>query len=546
MYDPLNPLSDWNKFCEMWGNIFTVLFSVEMAIKMIAQGVVMGEGSFVKDGFWNWLDILVVGTGYLDVFGIDNQFGVLRTVRLLRPLRTIGAIKGLRQQVEVLMQRKTLESIANVCLLMFITFSVFSIVGVRLFAGRMRSHCYDVVTMEVVDEEAICMPDFDTCEEGSYCSDTDPVTGELNPNPAYDILGFDDFGSAMLTVFVCTTLEGWTDVMYMIQDGYSSYAWVYFVLLIICGSIIIINLFLAVISQGYEDSMASEMEEVRFHRMAVQCIEMLKVVVHDAIIQPTAVKCRLGQKVHLNKAAVQRLKQRNRTSIYNLTHDPVKNTGTVKAVREGGRVRVQTEDGKMVWHDAANLVPLGLGPTSPAAGFSPHPDDEADKILWEETQIRSESIDVRINQFLEMFKINDYREDRVMTYEEFHEGLKDFHMFCESTAEPGVEKELPDAVYVADEAVRAMLLLLADENPKGRDKKWQDDMLQMIFISMDEDMNHSLSQGEFYDCFVHPQLSGASFSLDFCNQAPDSLNRWTNSASFFVGVVRACCSCVCS
>lgn len=41
---------------------------------------------------------------------------------------------------------------------MFITFSVFSIVGVRLFAGRMRSHCYDVVTMEVVDEEAICMP----------------------------------------------------------------------------------------------------------------------------------------------------------------------------------------------------------------------------------------------------------------------------------------------------------------------------------------------------------------------------------------------------
>lgn len=98
------------------------------------------------------------------------------------------------------------------------------------------------------------------------------MTGELNPNPAYDILGFEDFGSAMLTVFVCTTLEGWTDVMYMVQDGYSSYAWVYFVLLIICGSIIIINLFLAVISQGYEDSMAEEMEEKRFHKMAVQCI----------------------------------------------------------------------------------------------------------------------------------------------------------------------------------------------------------------------------------------------------------------------------------
>ena len=39
--------------------------------------------------------------------------------------------------------------------------------------------------------------------------------------------------------------------------------------------------------------------------------------------------------------------------------------GTVKAARDGGRVRVQTEDGKLFWHDTANLVPLGLGPASP-------------------------------------------------------------------------------------------------------------------------------------------------------------------------------------
>lgn len=126
MYDPLNPGSDWNNGCDTAGNIFTILFSGEMAVKMIAQGVIKGEGSYMKDGFWNWLDLLVVGTGYLDVFGIDNQFGVLRTVRLLRPLRTIGAIKGLRQQVEVLMQRKTLENIANVCLLVRIVFLLLS------------------------------------------------------------------------------------------------------------------------------------------------------------------------------------------------------------------------------------------------------------------------------------------------------------------------------------------------------------------------------------------------------------------------------------
>eukprot|EP01048_Picozoa_sp_COSAG05_P017309 COSAG05_NODE_2340_length_3209_cov_18.437727_5_plen_139_part_00 len=110
---------------------------------------------YVYEGFvW---DYAVVSTGYLDFLpGYDNQFGVLRTVRLMRPLRAIGAIKGLRQQVEVLMMRETLENIGNVCLLMGITFSVFAIISVRFFGGVLRGHCYDAVTLELRDEEEIC------------------------------------------------------------------------------------------------------------------------------------------------------------------------------------------------------------------------------------------------------------------------------------------------------------------------------------------------------------------------------------------------------
>lgn len=514
MYDPLDPSSNWNKTCDLAGDVFTVLFSIEMAIKMIAQGIVIGKRSYLKDGFWNWLDLLVVGTGYLDVFGVDNQFGVLRTARLLRPLRTIGAVKGLRQQVEVLMQRKTLENIGNVILLMIITFSVFSIVGVRLFAGAMRAHCYDSETLEVIDEESICQTETDLCDEGTFCSHTDPLTGELNINPAYDILGFDDFGSAMLTVFVCTTLEGWTDVMYTIQDGYSDYAWVYFVLLIICGSIIIINLFLAVISGGYEDSVAEEMETKRFHKMAVQCIEMMKSAVHLAIIQPTDVQCRIGQTVKLNDAAISRLISRNRTSIYNLSKD---NVGKVTAVQRSGRVRVQTEDGRNAWHDTANIIPLGLGPPSSldmSPHMSPRGGEEDGRVAWYKASVQAEHIDSRISQFLGLFGITDFEKDRIMTYEEFHRGLIAFHQFCESTGRAGIKHDLQAAVYVSDEAVRAMLQILADENPKGRDKKWQQDMLRMMFVSMDADKNEALSQGEFYDTFVHPQLMGENAMVD--------------------------------
>jgi len=43
--------------------------------------------------------------------------------------------------------------------------------------------------------------------------------------PNYGITNFDNFGLAMLTVFQCVTLEGWTDVLYWVSfaDLYCTY-----------------------------------------------------------------------------------------------------------------------------------------------------------------------------------------------------------------------------------------------------------------------------------------------------------------------------------
>lgn len=35
--------------------------------------------------------------------------------------------------------------------------------------------------------------------------------------PNYGITNFDNFGLAMLTVFQCITMEGWTDMMYYVS-----------------------------------------------------------------------------------------------------------------------------------------------------------------------------------------------------------------------------------------------------------------------------------------------------------------------------------------
>ncbi|CAN0294325.1 unnamed protein product, partial [Discosporangium mesarthrocarpum] len=51
------------------------------------------------------------------------------------------------------------------------------------------------------------------------------------------------------------TMEGWTDVMYMTMDAYSPWAsTVMFVLLILLGSFVMLNLVLAVITESISDA----------------------------------------------------------------------------------------------------------------------------------------------------------------------------------------------------------------------------------------------------------------------------------------------------
>ena len=49
-----------------------------------------------------------------------------------------------------------------------------------------------------------------TCEEDSDCR-------AYWEGPNYGITSFDNIGYAMLTVFQCITMEGWTTVMYYVS-----------------------------------------------------------------------------------------------------------------------------------------------------------------------------------------------------------------------------------------------------------------------------------------------------------------------------------------
>ena len=52
-------------------------------------------------------------------------------------------------------------------------------------------------------------------------------------NPFHGAISFDNIGLAWVAIFLVISLEGWTDVMYFVQDSHSFWNWIYFVCLIV-------------------------------------------------------------------------------------------------------------------------------------------------------------------------------------------------------------------------------------------------------------------------------------------------------------------------
>jgi hypothetical protein len=76
--------------------VFLVLFTVEMAIKMLAQGLCMHPHSYLRSG-WNWLDFVVVIIGYLETYSTGLPgISTLRLFKTLRPLRSLQRIRHAR------------------------------------------------------------------------------------------------------------------------------------------------------------------------------------------------------------------------------------------------------------------------------------------------------------------------------------------------------------------------------------------------------------------------------------------------------------------
>ena len=73
---------------------FLAVFALEMVLKIISLGFAFAPGCYLRDG-WNVIDFTVVILGFVQLGSFGN-YTSLRTVRVLRPLRTITRVQGMK------------------------------------------------------------------------------------------------------------------------------------------------------------------------------------------------------------------------------------------------------------------------------------------------------------------------------------------------------------------------------------------------------------------------------------------------------------------
>jgi len=223
-YENCHPYYD--KCLTIANYVFTGIFIAECCIKLLAYGFAYFHGG------WNKFDFFVVVASIADLIianidGIDAAFlksfqiiRVLRVLRVTRVLRLVKSLKGLEKLIQTLSW--SIGALENVILLMIIIFSIFSILGVYFYDG--------------ID----------------YINYTDKF---FTINEYYNL---DNFYKAFLFVFRCATGEKWPNMMMELafvdlDVVYEFYAYIYMIISNFINGIIMINLFLMVTLQQYDE-----------------------------------------------------------------------------------------------------------------------------------------------------------------------------------------------------------------------------------------------------------------------------------------------------
>ncbi|KAE8575241.1 hypothetical protein XENTR_v10003777 [Xenopus tropicalis] len=309
----------WSKNVEY---TFTGIYTFESLIKILARGFCIDSFTFLRDP-WNWLDFCVIVMAYTTEFVDLGNVSALRTFRVLRALKTITVIPGLKTIVGALIQ--SVKKLADVMILTLFCLAVFALIGLQLFMGNLRHKCvrwpppddyfmlYDNSTLNstLYNDTMINSTlsnstnvfDNDTIDWGAYLNDEanfyflDGANDALlcgnssdagkcpesytcmktGRNPNYGYTSYDSFNWAFLSLFRLMTQDFWENLFQLTLRAAGKTYMVFFVVVIFLGSFYLINLILAVVAMAYaEQNEATLQEEIEKEKEFQELLLQLK------------------------------------------------------------------------------------------------------------------------------------------------------------------------------------------------------------------------------------------------------------------------------
>uniref|UniRef100_A0A0N4ZYK0 Voltage-dependent calcium channel type A subunit alpha-1 n=1 Tax=Parastrongyloides trichosuri TaxID=131310 RepID=A0A0N4ZYK0_PARTI len=264
---PKNDKKPLSEMLERTEPYFMGIFCFECLIKIIAFGFILHKGSYLRSG-WNIMDFIVVVSGVITMLPFSPSSNetvdlrTLRAVRVLRPLKLVSGIPSLQVVLKSILC--AMAPLLQIGLLVLFAIVIFAIIGLEFYSGIFHSACYNAAgEIENLSERPFPCSNKSSTTGAYNCDVPGTICVQQWIGPNYGITSFDNIAFAMITVFQCITMEGWTSVMYYTNDSLgSTYNWAYFIPLIVLGSFFMLNLVLGVLSGEF----AKERERVENRR----------------------------------------------------------------------------------------------------------------------------------------------------------------------------------------------------------------------------------------------------------------------------------------
>ncbi|XP_032865608.1 sodium channel protein type 5 subunit alpha [Tyto alba] len=266
--------------------LFTGIYTGEILIKVLARGFVWNEFTFLRDP-WNCLDLVVIVVMYVTMCKSMSKVSALRTFRVLRTLKAISVIPGLKVIVNSLIE--SVKKLTDVLILTVFCLSVFALIGLQLFMGNLTSKC---VLSNATYNDTLCKDakiyvpnDEDICYRMNKSSEILLCGFSSNPekecpenyscmkigkNPDFGYTSFDHFGWAFLSLFRLMTQDYWERLYRQtIRTSGKNYILFFLGVIFLC-SFYLFNLILAVVTMAYEEQNRATVAETEAKEKLLQ------------------------------------------------------------------------------------------------------------------------------------------------------------------------------------------------------------------------------------------------------------------------------------